>query len=96
MQPAGAELEENTMKIAVGQERDAKSQTRMSGNDTEAKVQSRAMLGQKRKRVLRACDECRREKIGCDGKLPCAHCNVYGYGMNTFDLLRRSGVSRYR
>src|SRR5699024_3981923 len=32
---------------------------------------------QKRRRVTRACDECRRKKIKCDGKQPCTHCTVY-------------------
>jgi hypothetical protein len=35
---------------------------------------------QKRRRVTRACDECRRKKIKCDGKHPCTHCSVYSYG----------------
>ncbi|KAH6636526.1 fungal-specific transcription factor domain-containing protein [Chaetomium tenue] len=30
---------------------------------------------QKRRRVTRACDECRRKKIKCDGKQPCTHCS---------------------
>ena len=34
----------------------------------------------KRRRVSRACDECRRKKIKCDGKQPCTHCTVYSYG----------------
>ncbi|KAI9803684.1 MAG: hypothetical protein M1833_000596 [Piccolia ochrophora] len=34
---------------------------------------------QKRRRVTRACDECRRKKIKCDGKMPCTHCTVYSY-----------------
>ncbi|KZF24154.1 hypothetical protein L228DRAFT_266514 [Xylona heveae TC161] len=34
---------------------------------------------QKRRRVTRACDECRRKKIKCDGKQPCTHCTVYSY-----------------
>jgi hypothetical protein len=39
---------------------------------------------QKRRRVGRACDECRRKKIKCDGKQPCTHCTVYSYGtLNT-------------
>ncbi|CAD6499315.1 BgTH12-03435 [Blumeria graminis f. sp. triticale] len=33
----------------------------------------------KRRRVTRACDECRRKKIKCDGKQPCTHCTVYNY-----------------
>jgi hypothetical protein len=36
---------------------------------------------QKRRRVTRACDECRRKKIKCDGKQPCTHCTVYSYGV---------------
>lgn len=35
---------------------------------------------QKRRRVTRACDECRRKKIKCNGKQPCTHCTVYSYG----------------
>jgi hypothetical protein len=38
---------------------------------------------QKRRRVTRACDECRRKKIKCDGKQPCTHCSVYSYGENS-------------
>ncbi|KAL3419637.1 fungal specific transcription factor [Phlyctema vagabunda] len=34
---------------------------------------------QKRRRVTRACDECRRKKIKCCGKQPCTHCTVYSY-----------------
>lgn len=41
---------------------------------------------QKRRRVTRACDECRRKKIKCDGKQPCTHCSVYSYG-TLFPLL---------
>ncbi|CAG8008833.1 unnamed protein product [Penicillium salamii] len=36
-------------------------------------------LPMKRRRVGRACDECRRKKIKCDGKQPCTHCTVYSY-----------------
>ena len=39
---------------------------------------------QKRRRVTRACDECRRKKIKCDGKQPCTHCTVYSYGSCLF------------
>ena len=38
---------------------------------------------QKRRRVTRACDECRRKKIKCDGKQPCVHCTVYSYSEAT-------------
>ncbi len=45
---------------------------------------------QKRRRVTRACDECRRKKIKCDGKQPCTHCSVYSYGIACPSLPRRS------
>lgn len=38
----------------------------------------------KRRRVTRACDECRRKKIKCDGRQPCTHCTVYSYGEWTY------------
>ncbi|PSS03870.1 fungal-specific transcription factor domain-domain-containing protein [Coniella lustricola] len=41
--------------------------------------QADPMPVQKRRRVTRACDECRRKKIKCDGKQPCTHCSVYSY-----------------
>lgn len=47
---------------------------------------------QKRRRVTRACDECRRKKIKCDGKQPCTHCTVYSYGMLAIDFIRSSEV----
>ncbi|KAH6679003.1 fungal-specific transcription factor domain-containing protein [Halenospora varia] len=34
---------------------------------------------QKRKRITRACDECRQRKVKCDGQYPCEHCRNYGY-----------------
>lgn len=48
-------------------------------NDTDF-TQTIQMPVQKRRRVTRACDECRRKKIKCDGKQPCTHCSVYSYG----------------
>lgn len=33
----------------------------------------------KRQRVTRACDECRKKKVKCDGQQPCIHCTVYSY-----------------
>lgn len=33
----------------------------------------------KRRRVTRACDECRKKKVRCDGQQPCIHCTVYAY-----------------
>jgi hypothetical protein len=44
---------------------------------------------QKRRRVTRACDECRRKKIKCDGKQPCTHCSVYSYGTFGTPRIRR-------
>ncbi|ODV58155.1 uncharacterized protein ASCRUDRAFT_62748, partial [Ascoidea rubescens DSM 1968] len=39
---------------------------------------------QKRRRVTRACDECRKKKVKCDGQQPCVHCTVYNYNC-TYD-----------
>lgn len=39
---------------------------------------------QKRRRVTRACDNCRQKKVKCDGKQPCIHCTVYSYNC-TYD-----------
>ncbi|WEW55242.1 Gypsy retrotransposon integrase-like protein 1 [Emydomyces testavorans] len=52
---------------------------------------------QKRRRVTRACDECRRKKIKCDGKQPCTHCTVYSYAC-TYDQpsnRRRNAAPQY-
>lgn len=61
----------------------AKSETevdeKMTDNGADAESSSQPI--QKRRRVTRACDECRRKKIKCDGKQPCTHCSVYSYGM---------------
>ncbi|KAL1857976.1 Gypsy retrotransposon integrase-like protein 1 [Paecilomyces lecythidis] len=46
---------------------------------TPGSQQKQAHPMQKRRRVTRACDECRRKKIKCDGKQPCTHCTVYSY-----------------
>ncbi|USW47686.1 hypothetical protein Slin15195_G010050 [Septoria linicola] len=72
---SGAEsgLEENEVKTESGQ---------ASPSSLEAKkapaVKAPGNL-QKRRRVTRACDECRKKKIKCDGKQPCTHCTVYSY-----------------
>ncbi|KAG9688148.1 hypothetical protein KCU95_g9088, partial [Aureobasidium melanogenum] len=57
------------------------SQTSPTGpSGSLAQTQSKSQLPmQKRRRVTRACDECRRKKIKCDGKQPCTHCTVYSY-----------------
>ena len=54
-----------------------------SGDQDDEGETSRSMPVQKRRRVTRACDECRRKKIKCDGKQPCTHCSVYSYGNTT-------------
>ena len=46
---------------------------------------------QKRRRVTRACDECRRKKIKCDGKQPCTHCTVYSYGESPIQSVQSRG-----
>ncbi|PWY92343.1 hypothetical protein BO70DRAFT_357455 [Aspergillus heteromorphus CBS 117.55] len=54
----------------------------LSGKDDalgDAKPVKDHLPMQKRRRVTRACDECRRKKIKCDGKQPCTHCTVYSY-----------------
>ena len=48
---------------------------------------------QKRRRVTRACDECRRKKIKCDGKQPCTHCTVYSYGIESH-LWQRQPITK--
>ena len=55
----------------------------LSGDEeetTNAQGSKAPAPAQKRRRVTRACDECRRKKIKCDGKQPCTHCTVYSYG----------------
>lgn len=54
-----------------------------------------AITVQKRRRVTRACDECRRKKIKCDGKQPCTHCTVYSYGMLSTSTLGRNFALLY-
>jgi hypothetical protein len=57
------------------------AQTQLASSDETLASPAKASLPtQKRRRVTRACDECRRKKIKCDGKQPCTHCTVYSYG----------------
>ena len=66
-----------------GEEADVKQESPSAANGpgkNAPSLKSTAHL-QKRRRVTRACDECRRKKIKCDGKQPCTHCTVYSYGM---------------
>lgn len=63
----------------------------VAGADSSAAAN---MPVQKRRRVTRACDECRRKKIKCDGKQPCTHCSVYSYGnTNLFLFICFLGLS---
>ncbi|KAI4932615.1 hypothetical protein J4E85_003013 [Alternaria conjuncta] len=72
------------------------SETNDVGDDHAPKQQP-----QKRRRVTRACDECRRKKIKCDGKQPCTHCTVYSYELipsSTYDQpsnRRRNATPQY-
>ena len=61
-------------------------ETSPNGTDPSGSLNRSNAPMQKRRRVTRACDECRRKKIKCDGKQPCTHCTVYSYGQST-DLL---------
>ncbi|KAK1750788.1 putative transcriptional regulatory protein [Echria macrotheca] len=56
-----------------------KSESEAPSGDQSATGDTQSMPLQKRRRVTRACDECRRKKIKCDGKQPCTHCSVYSY-----------------
>ncbi|KAI5917950.1 fungal-specific transcription factor domain-containing protein [Camillea tinctor] len=55
------------------------SGTAAQENPAEPSNETPSVPLQKRRRVTRACDECRRKKIKCDGKQPCTHCQVYSY-----------------
>ncbi|KAF2032377.1 hypothetical protein EK21DRAFT_60926 [Setomelanomma holmii] len=66
-------------------------------NDPADDQASKPQPLQKRRRVTRACDECRRKKIKCDGKQPCTHCTVYSYA-STYDQpsnRRRNATPQY-
>lgn len=58
-------------------EDESTAQDKSKGGDTPGETSTAPL--QKRRRVTRACDECRRKKIKCDGKQPCTHCQVYSY-----------------
>lgn len=58
---------------------DSRPESPSADSPDESATKTTAPL-QKRRRVTRACDECRRKKIKCDGKQPCTHCTVYSYG----------------
>lgn len=50
-----------------------------STQDALSQISGNRPLEVKRKRVTRACDNCRQKKVKCDGKQPCIHCTVYSY-----------------
>ncbi|QOU22254.1 hypothetical protein BRETT_002427 [Brettanomyces bruxellensis] len=57
-----------------------------SGNDKVSMTKLSAMSRRlhetvlpKRRKVVRACDRCRKLKIRCSGDIPCIHCTVYSY-----------------
>ena len=61
-------------------DQEGQSEEDVDDGPSDAKELKTAAPIQKRRRVTRACDECRRKKIKCDGKQPCTHCTVYSYG----------------
>ncbi|SCU86426.1 LAME_0D06084g1_1 [Lachancea meyersii CBS 8951] len=48
----------------------------------------------KRRRVTRACDECRKKKVKCDGQQPCIHCTVYSYECTYNQPSKRASASQ--
>lgn len=62
-----------------GQDRSPDGPRSSNKSDSDSQQFGSETTAQKRRRVTRACDECRRKKIKCDGKQPCTHCTVYSY-----------------
>ncbi|TGJ79221.1 hypothetical protein E0Z10_g9535 [Xylaria hypoxylon] len=84
--PSGPDLPDEDESTARATE--TQSPRDNTQDDLEAPSDSSSRPGppvplQQRRRVTRACDECRRKKIKCDGKQPCTHCQVYSYGSLT-------------
>lgn len=48
-------------------------------NNSSTTTRNKSTTEPKRRRVTRACDNCRQKKVKCDGKQPCIHCTVYSY-----------------
>ncbi|AET40152.1 Asg1p Ecym_5397 [Eremothecium cymbalariae DBVPG len=48
----------------------------------------------KRRRITRACDECRKKKVKCDNRHPCIHCTVYSYECTYNQPARRTGGNK--
>ncbi|KAI0543853.1 hypothetical protein F4679DRAFT_567095 [Xylaria curta] len=81
--PAGPDSPDDDSKSTV-RVNETQSPRDTTQEDPEAPSDSSSRPGpqiplQQRRRVTRACDECRRKKIKCDGKQPCTHCQVYSY-----------------
>ncbi|RWA03679.1 hypothetical protein EKO27_g11427 [Xylaria grammica] len=80
--PSGPDLpdeNESTARVTETQSpRDNAQDDLEAPSDTSSRPGPPVPL-QQRRRVTRACDECRRKKIKCDGKQPCTHCQVYSY-----------------
>ncbi|TKA62341.1 hypothetical protein B0A49_10847 [Cryomyces minteri] len=85
MDPSSPEGFDDSASIAQDEQReDQQTQPNLSPSASAADTSSGQAPKslppvQKRRRVTRACDECRRKKIKCDGKQPCTHCTVYSY-----------------
>ncbi|QIW95518.1 hypothetical protein AMS68_001036 [Peltaster fructicola] len=77
------DYDEHASEIESGEEDgDSKHDITSTSPQTAQNAKARPVKAthmQKRRRVTRACDECRRKKIKCDGKQPCTHCTVYSY-----------------
>ncbi|KAJ9637170.1 Gypsy retrotransposon integrase-like protein 1 [Coniosporium tulheliwenetii] len=88
------------MELSTSQDAEASdmpAQTSPGAEHGGEQASKPALPMQKRRRVTRACDECRRKKIKCDGKQPCTHCTVYSYDC-TFDQpsnRRRNATPQY-
>lgn len=50
--------------------------------------------GSVRKRVVRACEVCRRKKVKCNGQKPCSHCIAFAEQCIYVDVKDRSAYSR--
>ncbi|KAI0468274.1 hypothetical protein F4859DRAFT_209632 [Xylaria cf. heliscus] len=82
--PSGPDLLDDSKSPARATETQSQSPRDNAQEDPEPPSDSSSRPGppvplQQRRRVTRACDECRRKKIKCDGKQPCTHCQVYSY-----------------
>ncbi|KAK7215781.1 hypothetical protein V2G26_003784 [Clonostachys chloroleuca] len=64
-------------------------------NDDETD-QAAQVKAHKRKRITRACDDCRRKKIKCDGKQPCSSCAEFNAGCTYQIPPKRSKTSLRR